>query len=456
MFQPRQAKPESELELNNSVSGPDRSDVILERLTKLHPKLIDLSLERIVRLLERLGNPQNLLPTTFHIAGTNGKGSVSAYLRAMLEAAGYGVHAYTSPHLVRFHERIRLAAHPHSIEIDETYLAALLDECERMNDGEPITFFEITTVAALLAFARSNADALILEVGMGGRYDTTNVVERPAITIITPIDLDHQAFLGDTIALIAGEKAGILKPGVPAIIGLQKDEAREVIEARAAAIGAPLFIAGQDFSSHEEQGHLVYQDEFGLLDLPLPKLLGQHQIENAGIAICALRQAAMLPLETTAIARGLRDVDWPARMQRLTHGPLVERLPAHGELWLDGGHNPQAGRAIAHLMADLDATRAAPLFLITGMKETKDAGGYFVPFNGLVAHVETIAIPDDPACLSADTLAEAARAAGLDAHPSSSLDEAFAQVIARAGMDCPRILICGSLYLAGVVLAQNG
>ncbi len=442
--------------MTSAHAGPDRSDIILERLTKLHPKLIDLSLDRIERLLERLGNPQKSLPATFHIAGTNGKGSVSAYLRAMLEAAGYGVHSYTSPHLVRFHERIRLAAHPHSMEIDETYLSTLLDECERINAGEAITFFEITTCVAMLAFARSDADALILEVGMGGRYDTTNVVERPAVAIITPVDLDHQAFLGDTIALIAGEKAGILKAGVPAVIGLQKDEAREVIEARAAVLGAPLFIAGQDFSSHEEQGHLVYQDEFGLLDLPLPKLLGQHQIENAGIAICALRQAAMLPLDTEAIARGLREVDWPARMQRLTHGPLVDRLPAHGELWLDGGHNPQAGRAIAHLMADLDATRPAPLFLITGMKETKDAGGYFAPFAGLAAHVETIAIPDDPACLSANALAAAARDAGLDARPAASLDEAFARVIARAGSSSPRILICGSLYLAGAVLRQNG
>ena len=442
--------------MTSAHAGPERSDVILERLTKLHPKLIDLSLDRIERLLERLGNPQKSLPATFHIAGTNGKGSVSAYLRAMLEAAGYGVHSYTSPHLVRFHERIRLAAHPHSMEIDETYLATLLDECERINAGEPITFFEITTCVAMLAFTRSEADALILEVGMGGRYDTTNVVERPAVTIITPVDLDHQAFLGDTIALIAGEKAGILKPGVPAVIGLQKDEARDVIEARAAALGAPLFMAGQDFSSHEEQGHLVYQDEFGLLDLPLPRLLGQHQIENAGIAICALRQAAMLPLGTEAIARGLREVDWPARMQRLTRGPLVDRLPAHGELWLDGGHNPQAGRAIALLMADLDAARPAPLFLITGMKDTKDAGGYFAPFAGLATHVETIAIPNDSACLSAETLAAAARNAGLGAHPAASLDEAFARVIARAGKSSPRILICGSLYLAGAVLTENG
>lgn len=434
---------------------PDKSDVILERLTKLHPKLIDLSLDRILRLLDALGAPHRALPPTFHIAGTNGKGSVSAYLRAMLEAADLTTHAYTSPHLVRFHERIRLAGKPHSAEIDETYLAALLDECERINDGQPITFFEITTCVAMLAFARAKADALILEVGMGGKFDTTNVIDKPAITIITPIDLDHQAFLGDTIALIAGEKAGILKPGVPAIIGLQKDEARDVIEARAAAIGAPVFIQGQDFSTHEEQGHLVYQDEYGLLDLPLPRLLGQHQIENAGLAICALRQSEFA-LETSAIEHGLRHVEWPARMQRLTRGPLVDRLPPHAELWLDGGHNPQAGRAIALLMADLASARPAPLFLITAMKETKDASGFFAPFEGLASHVEVIAIPDDPACLTPAQLVTAASAAGLDVSPATSLDEAFAKTMARAGDASPRLLICGSLYLAGAVLRDHG
>ncbi|MCE9650053.1 MAG: bifunctional folylpolyglutamate synthase/dihydrofolate synthase [Parvibaculum sp.] len=438
------------------MSATDASGIILERLTKLHPKLIDLSLERIHRLLDALGHPERALPPTFHIAGTNGKGSVAAYLRACLEAGGYGVHSYTSPHLVRFHERIRLAGRPKSAEIGEAELSALLDECERVNAGEPITFFEITTCVAMLAYARHPADALILEVGMGGTYDTTNVIARPAVTIVTPVDLDHQAFLGDTIAEIAGEKAGILKPGVPAVIGLQTDEGRAVIEARAQKIGAPLFIAGQDFSAHEEQGHLVYQDEHGLLDLPLPRLLGRHQIDNAGIAICALRQAAMLPLETAAIARGLREVEWPARMQRLTRGPLVARLPAHAELWLDGGHNPQAGRAVAHLMADFAQGSPSPLMMIVGMKDTKDAQGFFAPFEGLAAHVETVAIPDDPACLSPETLADAARAAGLDATPAPSIDEALARVLARAGNTPPRILICGSLYLAGAVLAANG
>lgn len=442
-------------ELSAPDALPDASAVILDRLTGLHPKLIDLSLERIRRLLDALGNPERSLPPVFHIAGTNGKGSVAAYLRACLEAGGYGIHSYTSPHLVRFHERIRIAGHPKSAEIGEAELSALLDECERINNGAPITFFEITTCVALLAYARHPADALVLEVGMGGTYDTTNVVERPAVTIVTPVDLDHQAFLGDTISEIAGEKAGILKPGIPAVIGLQTDEGRAVIEARAREIGAPIFIAGQDFSAYEEQGHLVYQDESGLLDLPLPRLLGRHQIDNAGIAICALRQAKMLPLETEAIALGLRQVEWPARMQRLTRGPLVARLPAHAELWLDGGHNPQAGRAVAHLMADLAQSSPSPLMMIVGMKDTKDAKGFFEPFAGLAAHIETVAIPGDPACLSPETLADAARAAGLDAVPAGSIEQALSRILAR-GHTPPRILICGSLYLAGAILAENG
>jgi dihydrofolate synthase/folylpolyglutamate synthase len=434
----------------------EASDVILERVTKLHSKLIDLSLDRTWRLLKALGHPERALPPTFHIAGTNGKGSVSAYLRACLEAGGYGVHSYTSPHLVRFHERIRLAGHPKSAPIDEALLSSLLDECERVNAGEPITFFEITTCMAFLAFSRAKADALVLEVGMGGRYDTTNVIARPAVTIITPVDLDHQQFLGDTITEIAGEKAGILKPGVTAVIGPQTDEGRAAIERHAADVGAPVLIFGQDFSAHEEQGHLIYQDDDGLLDLPMPRLLGRHQIDNAGTAICALRQASMLPLETDAIARGLREVEWPARMQRLTHGPLVARLPAHSELWLDGGHNPQAGRAVAHVMADLAQSSPRPLVMIVGMKETKDAKGFFEPFKGLALHVETVAIPNDNACLSPHVLAEAATAAGLDATPAASIELALDRAAARTGREPPRILICGSLYLAGVVLAENG
>ncbi|MDZ4382542.1 MAG: folylpolyglutamate synthase/dihydrofolate synthase family protein [Parvibaculum sp.] len=436
------------------------SDVILERLTKLHPKLIDLSLDRTWRLLAALGHPERALPPVFHIAGTNGKGSVSAYLRAALEAGGYAVHSYTSPHLVRFHERIRLAGRPASAPIPEDRLAALLDECERANAGAPITFFEITTAAALLAFAREPADALILEVGMGGRLDTTNVVGKPAVSIITPVDLDHQAFLGDTIELIATEKAGILKRGVPAAIGPQTDEARVAIEMAAEKIGAPLFLHGQDFTAHEEGGALVYQDEDGLLDLPLPRLPGRHQIDNAGIAICALRKARVLPLARDAIARAMTDVEWPARLQRLTRGPLFAALPRDAEIWLDGGHNPAAGRAVAEAMADLAQHdregEPRPLILVSGMLDTKDATGFFAPFRGLAAHVETVAIPDTPASMTAAALADTAAGAGLDAHPASSLDEALTRACLAAGRATPRILICGSLYLAGQVLAENG
>ncbi|MBX3489971.1 folylpolyglutamate synthase/dihydrofolate synthase family protein [Parvibaculum sp.] len=431
------------------------SDVILDRLTGLHPKLIDLSLDRTWRLLAALGHPERALPPVFHIAGTNGKGSVAAYLRACLEAGGYAVHSYTSPHLVRFHERIRLAGRPQSAFIEEPALAGLLDECERANDGAPITFFEITTCAALLAFSRAPADALILEVGMGGRLDTTNVVERPAISVITPVDLDHQAFLGDTIALIAAEKAGILKRGAPAIIGPQPDEARVAIEMAAEKTGTKLFIHGQDFTAHEEAGALVYQDEAGLLDLPLPRLAGRHQIDNAGIAICALRQSGILPLDRAAIADGLSRADWPARLQRLTRGPLIALLPKESDIWLDGGHNPAAGRAVAETMADLAARDPKPLVLVAGMLDTKDAAGFFAPFAGLAAHVETVTIPDAPASLPAEKLAEAARAAGLDATPAVSLESAIARAVVDAGRAGPRALICGSLYLAGHILRDH-
>ncbi|MFN6940658.1 MAG: bifunctional folylpolyglutamate synthase/dihydrofolate synthase [Parvibaculum sp.] len=443
-----------------SEQAPARSDVILERLTKLHPKLIDLSLDRTWRLLAALGHPERNLPPVFHIAGTNGKGSVSAMLRAMLEAGGYAVHTYTSPHLVRFHERIRLAGRPQSAFIEEGELAALLDECERANAGEPITFFEITTAAALLAFSRHPADALIREVGMGGRLDTTNVVAKPAVSIITPVDLDHQAFLGDTLTKIAGEKAGILKPGVPGVIGPQQDEARVAIEMAAERSGTPLVIYGQDFSAHEEAGALVYQDEHGLLDLPLPRLAGRHQIGNASIAICALRQAGILPLERDSIAHGLTHAEWPARMQRLTRGPLFRHLPEACEVWLDGGHNPAAGRVVAEAMADIaqhdPAAAPRPLLMLTGMLETKDATGYFAAFRGLAAHVETVTIPGADASLPAERLCEMARDAGLSANAASSIGEALDRLVIAAGRAAPRILICGSLYLAGHVLRENG
>lgn len=441
------------------MSGPSPdalvSDEILARLTALHPKVIDLSLGRIERLLGKLGNPERRLPPVFHVAGTNGKGSTCAFLRAILEAAGKRVHVYSSPHLVRFHERIRLCGKL----IDEDELQALLEECEAANAGDPITFFEVTTAAAFLAFSRRKADALILEVGLGGKLDATNVIEHPVVTVITPVDMDHQQYLGDTIKAIAGEKAGIMKRRVPCIVGPQTDEAREVIEERAVQLGSPLAIWGQDFMAHEEHRRMVFQDENGLLDLPMPNLPGAHQIVNAAVAIAALRRAPGFAIEERAIEDGLMSVDWPARMQRLTRGPLVSAAPKDAEVWLDGAHNPHGARALAHAIADLEESTPRPLYLICGMLQTKDPRGFFAAFRGLAKHVTTVDIPGEAASLGAGQLYDAARAEGLDAHPAPSIEDAMLQIEARNQLvkskTPPRIVLCGSLRLAGAVLREN-
>ena len=417
------------------------SDKILERMTALHPKVIDLSLGRMHALLAKLGNPEQKLPPVIHIAGTNGKGSTQAMIRAGLEAADLRVHAYTSPHLARFHERIRLAG----ALISEAALSKVLEECMAANDGAPITYFEITTCAAMLAMSRVEADYTLLEVGLGGRLDTTNVVENPRLTIITPVSLDHQGFLGDTLAEIAGEKAGILKPGVPCIVGPQSDEARDVIEQKGEAVGASLLIAGQDWQVFEERGGMVYQDEMGLLDLPLPTLIGAHQVENAGAAICALR---MLGVET--IEAALRNAKWPARMQKLKSGPLVNAAP-QAELWLDGGHNPAAGKALAEALTRLPAR---PLYMVCGMLNTKDVGGYLAPLAKSAVKLTGVSIPGENATLSADEICAAALKADMKADTATSVSEAVAQVVAEAPN--ARILLCGSLYLAGRVLQENG
>ncbi|MDE2265296.1 MAG: bifunctional folylpolyglutamate synthase/dihydrofolate synthase [Alphaproteobacteria bacterium] len=436
-----------------SVAG---SDAILDRLLQLHPKKIDLVLDRILRLLGDLGHPERALPPVVHVAGTNGKGSVCAFSRAMLEAAGLKVHVYSSPHLVRFHERIRLAGHL----IDEKELAALLEECERVNAGKPITFFEITTAAAFLAFARHPADALVLEVGLGGKYDATNVVAHPRLTIVTPVGLDHAEFLGTSLADIAAEKAGIVKPGVPLIVGPQDDTPRDVILRRADALGAPVSVFGQDFFAHQEHGRMVYQDLDGLLDLPLPRLVGRHQIENAAVAIAGMRRVGGVWAMERAIEQGLKSVEWPARLQRLTRGPLVDDAPKDAEVWLDGGHNPHGAAAVARAMADFEERTAKPLYLICGMLKTKDAEGFLSAFRGLARHIVTVDIPGEDASLGAGALYDRARAAGLDAAPAEDIEDAMMQIAARARVNphepSPRILICGSLYLAGVVLAENG
>lgn len=432
-------------------SAAAQSDAILERLLSLHPKRIDLVLDRIERLLAQLGHPERRLPPVIHVAGTNGKGSTCAFARAILEAQGLKVHVYTSPHLVRFHERIRIAGRL----ISEIELVGILDECERANAGQPITFFEITTAAALLAFARHPADALVLEVGLGGKYDATNVIASPRIAAIAPVGLDHQEFLGSSLAGIAAEKAGIIKPGVRVVVGPQTDVARDVIARRADALSAPARFYGQDFFGHAEHGRMIYQDEAGLLDLPMPRLPGPHQIENAALAIAAVRAGGWI--DDRAVETGLKQVEWPARMQRLGKGPLIDLAPKGAEVWLDGGHNPHAGHAIANALAELEERSPKPVYLISGMLKTKDAKGFLAPFAGLVRHVMTVAIPGEEASLPAGALYDAARAAGLEADPASSLDEAMMQVsaFARAGGETPRILICGSLHLAGKVLAEN-
>jgi len=432
-----------------------KSDAILKRLLSLHPKRIDLVLDRIERLLALLGHPEHKLPPIIHVAGTNGKGSVCAFCRAMLEAQGLRVHVYTSPHLVHFHERIRLAG---SL-ISEEELSDILEECETTNGGAPITFFEITTAAALLAFARHPADGLILEVGLGGRFDATNVVRHPATTVITPVGLDHQDFLGSDLRGIAAEKAGIIKTGVPLIVGPQEDRARDVIERTADSLSAPVYLCGQDFFAHSERGRMVYQDEMGLLDLPLPRLLGAHQIDNAATAIAALRYARRDWARESGIEQGLRRVEWPARLQRLSRGPLVALAPEGAEVWLDGGHNPHAANAITHALADFAERSDKPLYLICGMLKTKDSEGFFAPFRGLARHVTTVPVPGETASRGAGELYDAARNAGLDASPADDLEDAMMQVSGwargRPGEGPPRILICGSLYLAGEVLAEN-
>ncbi len=418
-----------------------RSDALLERMMTLHPKVIDLTLDRMHRILTALGEPQTKLPPVIHIAGTNGKGSTLAMIRAGLQGAGLTTHAYTSPHLARFHERIRLRGDL----IDEDRLSDLLDECLEANGHETITYFEITTAAAMKAFADTPADYTLLEVGLGGRVDATNVIDEPALSVITPVDLDHQQFLGDTLSAIAFEKAGIIKPRVPVVIGPQKDEALEVIEARASGLSAPILAHGQHWHVTTERDRLIFQDETGLLDLPMPALAGPHQIQNAGTAIAALR----------ALGRGnpdaaMTDATWPARMQRLRHGPLFDLAP-EAELWLDGGHNPHAARAIS---ATLDTLSDRPTHLICGMLNTKDITGYMLPLKPHTDSLIAVSIPGQTATLSAEDTAAAASAAGLNAQTAESVEDALATITAHTPH--ARILICGSLYLAGEILKTNG
>ena len=424
------------------MSAPT-SDAILERMMALHPKIIDLTLDRVWRLLDALGNPQNDMPPVIHLAGTNGKGSTQAMIRAGLEAAGKRVHAYTSPHLARFHERIRLEG----TLISEDHLTEVLDECYAANNGEQITYFEITTCAAILAMARTPADFTLLETGLGGRLDCTNVVAKPALTIITPISIDHEQYLGNTLAKIAGEKAGILKRGVPCVVGPQPDEAMQVIETTASRLGTTLIAQGQHWHVSTERGRLIFQDETGLRDLPLPNLPGAHQIENAGAALATLRH---LEMGDAALEAAMTSAFWPARMQRLATGPLVEAAP-EAELWLDGGHNPAAGLVLGAHLAGL-AKR--PTHLICGMLNTKDIAGYLAPLAAEAESLTALSIPGEANTLPADETARAAAGVGLAASTAESALDAVRAIVAHTPE--ARILICGSLYLAGGILRENG
>ncbi|TWA71556.1 dihydrofolate synthase/folylpolyglutamate synthase [Azospirillum brasilense] len=425
------------------------ADPVLDRLKGLHPKVIDLSLDRVHRLLAALGHPERRLPPVVHVAGTNGKGSTLAFLRAMLEAAGLRVHVYTSPHLVRFHERIRLAG----TLIDDDRLAALLEECEVANGGGPITFFEVTTVAALLAFAREPADVVLLETGLGGRLDATNVVDRPAVTAITRISYDHRQFLGDTLEAIAGEKAGIFKPGVPAVIYPQPaEEAARTLAIRAETVGAPV----SGWSVTPTESGFRFESARRRIDLPLPGLAGAHQIVNAGVALACLDHLPV-KVDDAAVRRGLAAVEWPARLQRLTRGPLAEALPAGWDLWLDGGHNDSAGEVLA-----IQAARWAeeepkrPLLLVYGMLASKEPREFLGPLAPFVTAARTVAIPGEEASLTAEDTAAATRACGIaDSAAAADVGRALEDLAGRVTGPA-RVLICGSLYLAGTVLAENG
>ena len=431
-------------------------DDLITRLSQLHPQRIDLGLERMQRLLQRLDQPERKLPPVIHVAGTNGKGSTVAYLRAILEAAGYRVHAFTSPYLVRLNECYRLGRAGGGVLVDDAELSAALERCERANAGEPITLFEIETAAAFDLFARHPADAVLLEVGLGGRLDATNVVEAPVASVITPVGIDHTEFLGPTLRSIAAEKAGIIKRAVPVICAHQERDALAEIESSAKRQRAPLHRAGEEWHVGIERGRLVYQDERGLLDLKAPRLFGRHQIDNAGLAIATLRAIDTFKIEPAAFEAGVVNAEWPARMQRLSSGALVDQGPVGGEIWLDGGHNAEGGRVAAAALGDLEERVSRPLVVIAGMMANKDAGGFLANFAGLTRHIIAVTIPDREGAMPIDRLMDAARGLGMRVESAVSVEAALRTIAQLAYEVPPRILITGSLYLAGHVLAANG
>ncbi len=424
-------------------------DAALERLKGLHPKVIDLSLGRLQRLLADLDHPERRLPPVIHVAGTNGKGSTVAFVRAIAEAAGLRTHVFTSPHLVRFAERIRLAG----ALISDEALADVLARVEAANAGRPITFFEITAAAALLAFAETPADLAVVEVGLGGRFDATNVVEG-AVNVIAPVDYDHAEFLGTELSGIAREKAGIAKPGRPLVVAHQPEVALREIEAEADKVGAPLLLAGRDWDAWSERGRLAVSWGDGLLDLPAPSLPGAHQVANAGLAVAALRAWGDPRIDEAAFAHGVASAVWPARLQRLTAGPLAERAAARGaDLWLDGGHNPHAARALGEFARSLTVRDGRPVTLVMGVLARKDVGGMMAALAGSGVSVVSVGFEAEAAA-SPEALAQTASGHGLLARSAPDVTAGLAAALEGEGV-APHVVIAGSLYLAGEVLAMS-
>jgi dihydrofolate synthase/folylpolyglutamate synthase len=429
---------------------------LIARLSALHPLRIDLGLERMHRLLERLDHPERKLPPVVHVAGTNGKGSTIAYLRAILEAANLRVHVYTSPSLVRINECFRLGRIGGGALVGDDELQTALEHCEQANAGGPITIFEIETAAAFCLFAQHAADVVLLEVGLGGRLDATNVIDTPLATVIAPVSMDHTEFLGQTLTAIAGEKAAIIKRDVPAICAEQPPEAMAVIEHEAKRMRAPLHTAGQQWHVNIERGRLVYQDDRGLMDLAAPRLFGRHQYDNAGLAVATLRAQNVFRVEPAAFEAGIVNAEWPARMQRLASGALLGQAPPGSEIWLDGGHNAEGGRVVAAALGDLEERVSRPLVVIVGMMGNKDASAFLANFAGLTRHIIAVQIPDRDNAMPPDRLADAARQLGMRVETSASVEAALRSLARLAYEVPPRILITGSLYLAGHVLATNG
>jgi len=428
-----------------------KSDAVLARLLDLHPKKIDLSLERMHRILAVLGNPQKKLPPVIHIAGTNGKGSTTATLRAIAEAAGHRVHVYTSPHLVRFAERIRVAGKV----IDEEYLTSLLERCERAAMDQPITFFEITTAAALLAFSEVPADLCILEVGLGGRLDATNVVDNPAAVGITPISVDHQQYLGETVEEIAAEKAAIIKPGVPCVVGFQPKAALSSIGIAAEKAGITPYYYGDAWHAETKpNGGFLFEDWKAVLDLPSPNLIGDHQILNASLAIAIAHAQKAVAIPDAAIKAGLGWVRWPARLQNLAGSNLHGLLGKDADLWLDGGHNPAAARVIRTYLRSIDPVERS-IMLVLGMMGNKDAAGFLKPLAGLLDQVIAVNIPGEDGTANPAFLAGAATDLGISGVMAKDVRSALETVAKKANPERPPfVLIGGSLYLAGQVLRE--